>query len=161
MENKSPESPILCTAGCGFYGNKTFDDMCSKCFKEKNPQESKKRKHVRTPTPEPIPFEHVNSKQTPAQENKPTTPAQENKSTAPAQENKGKCFDCRKKVPLAKQATNKCRCGFVFCDTHKYPDRHDCKIDFAKRDKEILAKNNPKLHERPKGGRSFQRIDSL
>lgn len=26
---------------------------------------------------------------------------------------------------------------------------------------EILAKNNPKLHERPRGGRSFQRIDSL
>jgi hypothetical protein len=26
---------------------------------------------------------------------------------------------------------------------------------------ELLAKNNPKLHERPKGGRSFQRIDSL
>jgi hypothetical protein len=81
-------------------------------------------------------------------------------------------------VPLAKQAANKCRCGYIFCDSHRYPDRHDCDIDFAKLDrgnfnrrssltintaycKEILAKNNPKLHERPRGGRSFQRIDSL
>ncbi|CAO3684945.1 unnamed protein product [Rhizopus stolonifer] len=97
-------------------------------------------------------------------------------TNSPVQNNKGKCFCCRKKIPLAKQTANKCRCGLVFCDTHKYPDKHDCDIDFAKMDKgrlfvcmtspnstyiEILAKNNPKLHERPKGGRSFQRIDSL
>ncbi|KAI7872493.1 hypothetical protein BDF14DRAFT_1697991, partial [Spinellus fusiger] len=77
----------------------------------------------------------------------------------PLQKNKGRCFRCRLKIPLAKQATNKCRCDYVFCDAHRYPDRHDCEIDFAQLDKNILAKNNPKLHERPKGGRSFQRID--
>lgn len=39
------------------------------------------------------------------------------------------------KVPLAKQAANKCRCGYVFCDRHRYPDRHDCDVDFVKRDR--------------------------
>ncbi|KAI9260640.1 hypothetical protein BDA99DRAFT_538236 [Phascolomyces articulosus] len=79
----------------------------------------------------------------------------------PQQLNKGRCFRCRVKVPLAKQTINKCRCEYVFCDSHRYPDRHDCEVDFAKLDRDTLAKNNPKLHERPKGGRSFQRIDSL
>ncbi|KAI9484758.1 hypothetical protein BDB00DRAFT_792614 [Zychaea mexicana] len=82
-------------------------------------------------------------------------------SERPQQVNKGRCFRCRVKVPLAKQTINKCRCEYVFCDSHRYPDRHDCEVDFAKLDRDTLAKNNPKLHERPKGGRSFQRIDSL
>ncbi|KAI9289818.1 hypothetical protein BC943DRAFT_269614, partial [Umbelopsis sp. AD052] len=77
----------------------------------------------------------------------------------PVQENKGRCFKCRIKVPLAKQTTNKCKCDYIFCDAHRYPDRHECSFDHAKKDKDILAKNNPKLNERPKGGRSFHRID--
>lgn len=33
-DNKAPEAPSPCTAGCGFYGNKIYNNMCSKCFKE-------------------------------------------------------------------------------------------------------------------------------
>ncbi|ORZ21495.1 hypothetical protein BCR42DRAFT_321022 [Absidia repens] len=82
-------------------------------------------------------------------------------SKKPVQTNKGRCFKCRVKVPLAKQTINKCRCEYVFCDSHRFPERHDCEIDYAKIGRDILAKNNPKLRERPKGGTSFQRIDSL
>ncbi|KAI8088943.1 uncharacterized protein BX664DRAFT_331779 [Halteromyces radiatus] len=82
-------------------------------------------------------------------------------SHKPVQTNKGRCFKCRVKVPLAKQTINKCRCDYVFCDSHRFPDRHDCEVDYAKIGRDLLAKNNPKLHERPKGGRSFKRIDSL
>ncbi|KAI9276231.1 hypothetical protein BY458DRAFT_506048 [Sporodiniella umbellata] len=157
MEQESKEAPILCKAGCGFYGNPGFDDMCSKCFKETS---QKQRKRVRSPTPEPN-----NNKERQLLSDSSDHPVDYEKKReemlVPLQTNKGKCYNCRKKVPLAKQAANKCRCGFVFCDTHKYPDRHSCNIDFVKMDREILAKNNPKLHERPKGGRSFQRIDSL
>lgn len=39
------------------------------------------------------------------------------------------------KIPLAKQVTNKCRCEYVFCDTHRYPDKHDCNFDHATNDK--------------------------
>lgn len=90
---------------------------------------------------------------------------------------------------MAKQTVNKCKCDYIYCDAHRYPDRHECTFDHAKMDKgkikkkrivvvlkqnsrtpyglthnlpkDILAKNNPKVNERPKGGRSFQRIDSL
>ncbi|KAG9291734.1 hypothetical protein G9A89_012019 [Geosiphon pyriformis] len=79
--------------------------------------------------------------------------------TRPIQKNKARCFMCRAKIPLAKQTINKCRCEYVYCDIHKVPDKHDCDFDFAKMGKDILTKNNPKLNEVHKGGRSFNRID--
>ncbi|KAI9366593.1 hypothetical protein BD770DRAFT_405862 [Pilaira anomala] len=137
--------------------------MCSRCYKSKEtiskddttviPAIEKSRKHLRSPSPE-------NARTNSAPASSIASPSNTNEEK-PVQTNKGRCFKCRVKVPLAKQAANKCRCGYVFCDTHRYPDRHDCDIDYAKLDREILAKNNPKLHERPRGGRSFQRIDSL
>ncbi|KAJ2787197.1 hypothetical protein GGI15_000917 [Coemansia interrupta] len=76
-----------------------------------------------------------------------------------AQANKGRCFECRAKVPLVKQTTNKCRCGYVFCDNHRFFDQHNCEFDFVTSDRKVLEKRNPKLNELPKGGRSFNRID--
>lgn len=40
-DNKTPEAPTPCTAGCGFYGNKIYNNMCSKCFKEFDEQNKK------------------------------------------------------------------------------------------------------------------------
>ncbi|CAG8630238.1 6719_t:CDS:2, partial [Paraglomus occultum] len=77
----------------------------------------------------------------------------------PVQTIKSRCFLCRAKIPLAKQTVNKCRCEYIYCDLHKVPDKHDCDFDFAKMGKDILAKNNPKLNDVHKGGRSFNRID--
>ncbi|OMH82152.1 AN1-type zinc finger protein-like protein [Zancudomyces culisetae] len=77
---------------------------------------------------------------------------------AKATVSKGRCGVCRLKIPLVKQATNKCRCDKVFCDVHKFPDQHQCTFDFLKRDRKELEKKNPKLDDLPRGGRSFNRI---
>ncbi|KAJ1960768.1 hypothetical protein IWQ62_004104 [Dispira parvispora] len=76
----------------------------------------------------------------------------------PVQKNKNRCYLCRAKIPLAKQAINRCKCSYIFCDTHRYPDKHDCDFDYLQRGRDILAKNNPRLNEKPKGGRSFVRL---
>ncbi|KAI8638476.1 hypothetical protein BD408DRAFT_422996 [Parasitella parasitica] len=224
MENTNSSSTnkghTLCTAGCGFYGNEAFNNMCSQCFKAHNKADSsaattttttttsnnntlnvgksqtsrkkislppksspstptfietfttttiplaeKPRKHSRSPSPNgprlsSAPASSIASPaastssatDSTAATSSATTPT--NPSDKPVQINKGRCFKCRLKVPLAKQAANKCRCGYVFCDSHRYPDRHDCDIDYAKMDREILAKNNPKLLTR----RRYQEI---
>jgi len=89
-----------------------------------------------------------------------TTPIDDSTPAKPVQANKGRCFSCRAKIPLAKQQINKCRCEYVFCDSHRYPEKHDCDFDYAGTGRQQLEKLNPKVNERPKGGRSFNRIDS-
>ncbi|GJJ68725.1 hypothetical protein EMPS_01071 [Entomortierella parvispora] len=110
----------------------------------------------------------ANNASTPTPDSGVSTPTSSTSSEAPEslgapgerppQVNKGRCYLCRAKIPLAKQAINKCRCEFVFCDTHKASSKHDCDFDFAKMGKDLLTKNNPKLNEKPRGGRSFTRI---
>ncbi|KAI8886979.1 hypothetical protein K501DRAFT_321664 [Backusella circina FSU 941] len=154
MEDNAPEAPPQpCTAGCGFYGNKIYNNMCSKCFKEQDERNKKEEKVIEPPVEEKVP-----DNKEPVVEELPELIQQDIK---PIQKNKGRCFSCRSKIPLSKQLTNKCRCEYIFCDTHRFPDKHQCDFDHATMDKDILAKNNPKLNEKPRGGNSFQRIDSL
>lgn len=171
MENKSTNTIEFCANGCGFYGNPIYNNMCSKCFKE--------TQKCSQPEAQPTVIPSVN-KEAPAI-SVPTTlitdalkelEASAQAEVAPVQQiidedapapkktaNKSRCKSCRAKIPLAKQAINKCLCDYVFCDSHKYPTDHSCEVDFAKRDLQILSKNNPKFITKPKGGRSFTRIE--
>ncbi|KAG0078671.1 Rab5 GDP/GTP exchange factor [Podila epicladia] len=118
------------------------------------------------PAPAPAPVPQQDNAPTPPTSSGVSTPASvasdAPESPAPGekkvQTNKGRCYMCRVKIPLAKQAIGKCRCDFVFCDAHKAPGKHDCEFDFAKMGKDLLTKANPKLNEKPTGGRSFTRI---
>ncbi|WMV18245.1 hypothetical protein MTR67_011630 [Solanum verrucosum] len=38
-----------------------------------------------------------------------------------------RCLICRKKIRLM---GFKCRCGTIFCGTHRYPEVHACTFDF-------------------------------
>ncbi|KAI8869708.1 hypothetical protein GQ42DRAFT_24949 [Ramicandelaber brevisporus] len=94
---------------------------------------------------------------TPGRLNRASQPGQSGQHQQAQQSNPGRCFYCRGKVPLVKQITNKCKCSFVYCDTHKQPQKHDCTFDYASYGKDILQRLNPKVAEN-KGGRSFQRL---
>ncbi|KAI7862326.1 hypothetical protein BDF14DRAFT_1857320 [Spinellus fusiger] len=179
-DNNTVNGPTPCTAGCGFYGSKIYNQMCSKCFKEQE-QHSKQELPASTmtqllgaqvldvPSAKVEHIEHVDPSEHDAIEPIHTTHPtelieqveQEEENKRPTQKSKGRCFTCHLKIPLAKQLSNKCRCDYVFCDSHRYPDKHQCDFDHATMDKGILAKNNPRLNDKPRGGRSFQRLDSL
>jgi hypothetical protein len=37
---------------------------------------------------------------------------------------------------------HECRCGYVYCGEHRYPESHNCKFDHREHAKKILSKNN-------------------
>jgi predicted nucleic acid binding AN1-type Zn finger protein len=56
------------------------------------------------------------------------------------QQQPSRCLTCRRRVGLT---GFKCRCGMVFCGTHRYPEQHDCEFDFKSLGKQQIAKANP------------------
>ncbi len=53
------------------------------------------------------------------------------------------CFSCHKKLKFFN--TYNCRCGYNFCNKHRFYDQHDCKFDYKIESKKILKKSNPKV----------------
>ncbi|MEE6503483.1 hypothetical protein FKM82_004834 [Ascaphus truei] len=53
---------------------------------------------------------------------------------------KNRCFMCRKKIGLS---GFECRCGNVFCGTHRYSDIHSCSYDYKADAAEKIRKENP------------------
>lgn len=60
----------------------------------------------------------------------------------PVQMNRKRCFCCNKKVGLL---GFECRCGYVYCSSHRHQDDHNCTFDYAAFDRERLAKANQKV----------------
>eukprot|EP00762_Andalucia_godoyi_P007440 ANDGO_07863.mRNA.1 Zinc finger A20 and AN1 domain-containing stress-associated protein 4 len=52
-----------------------------------------------------------------------------------------RCGVCAAKVGLA--TGFKCKCGGLFCGSHRYPDTHVCSFDHKAEDRRKLAEANP------------------
>ncbi len=50
-----------------------------------------------------------------------------------------RCATCRRRVGLT---GFHCRCGSLFCGSHRYPEQHECSFDFKEIGKEQIAKAN-------------------
>jgi len=61
-------------------------------------------------------------------------------SSSPQKQQKNRCDSCRKRVGLT---GFQCRCGGMFCATHRYSDMHECSFDYQALGKEEIRKNNP------------------
>jgi|TARA_B110000971_G_scaffold32219_1_gene29732 hypothetical protein len=63
-----------------------------------------------------------------------------NDPTPPTQANKNRCYSCNKKIGLT---GFECRCGFVYCATHRHANKHECVFDFRQMGRDAVAKANP------------------
>ncbi|MCO5587167.1 hypothetical protein L7F22_041114 [Adiantum nelumboides] len=51
-----------------------------------------------------------------------------------------RCLSCRRRVGLL---GFKCRCGGVFCSSHRYSEKHGCTFDYKAAGRDAIAKANP------------------
>lgn len=54
---------------------------------------------------------------------------------------KNRCMQCSKRVGLA--STYSCRCGGMFCASHRYAEAHACTFNYKEEGRRVLARNNP------------------
>eukprot|EP01083_Nonionella_stella_P273363 927243_1 len=141
--NQTPESslPPICAGGCGFYGNKDQKNCCSVCFKKMYPEEASKVFNKQPKKGDNENINNNNDKNTESKEDEnKSLNTDENKPKKKIQKKKNRCWNCRKKMTLAGQF--ECKCGYVFCGKHRYPDAHQCDFDHKKVHKDKLAEAN-------------------
>ena len=51
-----------------------------------------------------------------------------------------RCKECKKRVGFY---GFDCKCGLIFCDVHRYSDKHNCNFDYKEVAKKNLSKSNP------------------
>merc|ERR1711933_222806 len=122
---KSSETAItLCAGGCGFYGSVEMKNYCSQCFKKRFPEEANSKSSNNT---------NKNKKEI-------ETCVKVDEPKKKVQKKRNRCWQCRKKMTLAGQF--ECKCGYVYCGKHRYPDSHNCDFDHKKIHQAKLAKDN-------------------
>ena len=49
--------------------------------------------------------------------------------------------NCRCKITLTQQITNKCKCGMLYCNKHKMPEQHKCTFDWSIKSETFVIEN--------------------
>ncbi|XP_072970527.1 zinc finger A20 and AN1 domain-containing stress-associated protein 8-like [Typha angustifolia] len=160
MEHKEtgcqpPEGPILCINNCGFFGSAATMNMCSKCHKDmilKQEQAKLAASSIDSIVngsgsgKEPailgnadITVALVEAKAVVAQPSVAVGSSEGGEAIA-KKNGPQRCSACRKRVGLT---GFNCRCGNLFCATHRYSDKHDCPFDYRTEARDAIAKANP------------------
>ncbi|KAJ6714045.1 ZINC FINGER A20 AND AN1 DOMAIN-CONTAINING STRESS-ASSOCIATED PROTEIN 8 [Salix viminalis] len=151
-----PEGPILCINNCGFFGSAATMNMCSKCHEDmllKQEQAKLAASSIgsivngssSSNANEPV-VAGIIDVQNNAVEPKtisvlPSCASSSGERVeAKSKEGPNRCTSCKKRVGLT---GFKCRCGSLFCASHRYSDKHDCPFDYRTFAREAIAKANP------------------
>ncbi|KAG8370913.1 hypothetical protein BUALT_Bualt13G0032800 [Buddleja alternifolia] len=149
------EGPVLCVNNCGFFGSSSSMNMCSKCYKDLMLKQQAKfaassienivNGSSSGTEKESIVTETGKSQTELAEVKSISLPSMTGSSSDEAGEAKTKagpnrCSSCKKRVGLT---GFECRCGSLFCGSHRYSDKHDCPFDYRTAGRDAIAKANP------------------
>lgn len=151
-----PEGPILCVNNCGFFGSVATMNMCSKCYKDMmlkqdqaklaassigsivNETSSSNGSEAVAAAPVDVQVSSVQPKIISVQ---PSCGSVLRESVeAKPKEGPSRCSSCKKRVGLT---GFKCRCGNLYCASHRYSDKHNCPFDYRTAARDAITKANP------------------
>ncbi|XP_052170552.1 zinc finger A20 and AN1 domain-containing stress-associated protein 8-like [Diospyros lotus] len=158
-----PEAPILCANNCGFFGSAATMNLCSKCHKDLMLKQQQ-AKHASSSSSSIGSGNIVNGGSSSTLQKEAETeaaagtraravspesvvlapqapgPSLPNENNDQVKRGPNRCTTCRKRVGLT---GFNCRCGNLFCATHRYSDKHDCPFDYCSAARDAIAKANP------------------
>ncbi|KAK4336773.1 hypothetical protein RND71_043860 [Anisodus tanguticus] len=120
-------SQALCRCGCGFYGNPVTDGMCSKCYKD-----AMKRKQA-----PPATSTNTNNISNQISNALSNSLNESNASNVVA--------SLAAALNVLPELGFPCRCGGIFCASHRYANEHSCTFDYKEHGAEEIRKNNPQI----------------
>lgn len=124
-----PEKTLtLCINNCGLIGSPSTNNLCQNCFSTTTTTRNKPR----SPSPS-LPSRRDVAPDLTVEVNLDHVPVVVKKVV-------NRCSGCRKRVGLT---GFRCRCGELFCEKHRYSDRHECSYDYKTVGREAIARDNP------------------
>lgn len=150
------EGPILCINNCGFFGSAATMNMCSKCHKDmilkqeqaklaassfENIVNGSSSNNGKDPGVASIANLQVDSVELKSLALPPSQASGSGETVeAKPKEGPSRCSTCKKRVGLT---GFKCKCGNLFCGSHRYSEQHDCPFDYRAAGQDAIAKANP------------------